>query len=224
MLMTIANVLDEKTLSEVQGLLGGATFVDGKLSAGRDAQRVKKNEEMQPDEQLTEKLNRLVLGALYDHPTFQAAAMPLKLSGAFFARYQKGMSYGQHVDDAVMGPQGGQYRTDVSVTVFLTEPEKYEAGELIIHTEQGEQSVKLPAGHAVFYPSGSLHEVAEVTSGERLVAVAWAQSMVKDPQQRALLYDLYVVKETLLGVSPDAEAAARANRAYINLYRQWAET
>jgi PKHD-type hydroxylase len=223
MLMTIPELLDDKTLLQVRDVLASAKFVEGKLSAGRDAQRVKHNEEMQANEELTDRLNQLVLGALYDHPTFQAAAMPLKLSSAFFARYQKGMAYGQHVDDAVMGPQGGQYRTDVSTTIFLSGPDEYEGGELIIETEHGEQSIKLPAGHAVFYPSGSLHRVTEVTSGERLVAVSWAQSMVKDPQHRALLYDLYIVKETLQGINPDAEATARANRAYINLYRQWTE-
>jgi len=223
MLMTIPDVLDEQTLKQVREQIENADFVDGKQSAGRDARRVKNNEEMQADEQLTGRLNQLVLGALYEHPSFQAAAMPLKISAAFFARYQQGMSYGRHVDDAVMGPRGGQYRTDVSATIFISGPDEYEGGELVIETEHGEQSLKLPAGHAVFYPSGSLHRVAEVTSGERLVAVAWAQSMVKNPQQRALLYDLYIVKETLLGVNPDAEATARANRAYINLFRQWAE-
>ena len=93
----------------------------------------------------------------------------------------------------------------------------------MIDTEAGEQSIKLPAGHAVIYPSGNLHHVTEVTEGQRLVAVAWAQSMVKDPQWRALLYDLYIVKETLQRINPDAEATARANRAYINLFRQWSE-
>lgn len=223
MLITIPDLLDEQTLTEVRGLLRGAEFVDGKLSAGRDAQRVKNNEELKGGAAHTERLNQLVMGALYQHPTYQAAAMPLKLSSAFFARYGAGQSYGQHVDDAVMGAQGRQYRTDVSTTVFLSSPEDYQGGELIIETETGDQTVKLPAGHAVFYPSGSLHRVNEVTGGERLVAVTWAQSMVKDPQQRALLYDLYIVKEALLNVSPDAEVASRANRAYINLFRQWAD-
>ncbi|MCW8963753.1 MAG: Fe2+-dependent dioxygenase [Gammaproteobacteria bacterium] len=223
MLMTIPDLLNTQQLEEIRALLGDASFVDGRLSAGRDAQRVKNNEEMASDNALNVKLNQLVLGRLYQHPTFQAAAMPLKLSSAFFARYGAGQSYGQHVDDAIMGPQGGQYRTDVSMTVFLSGPEDYEGGELTVETEHGEQHVKLPAGHAVFYPSGSLHSVAEVTSGQRLVAVAWAQSMVRDPQQRALLYDMYIVKEALQNVSPDAEATARANRSYINLVRLWSE-
>lgn len=223
MLMTIEDLLNQQQLAEIRDILKGATFVDGRLSAGRDAQRVKNNEELSQDDAMTQRLNQLVLGELHQHPTFQAAAMPLKISSAFFARYGAGQSYGQHVDDAIMGPVGGQYRTDVSMTVFLAEPEEYEGGELVVQTEHGEQQVKLPAGHAVFYPSGSLHSVAEVTSGERLVAVAWAQSMIKDPQHRALLYDLYVVKETLLNINPEAEATARANRAYINLFRQWAE-
>jgi PKHD-type hydroxylase len=223
MLTTIPDLLTAQQLDDIRQLLSQANYVDGRLSAGRDAQRVKNNEEVSQDDQLTSRLNQMVLGTLHEHPTFQAAVMPLKLSSAFFARYVAGQSYGQHVDDAVMGPVGGQYRTDVSMTVFLSGPDEYEGGELVIQTEHGEQQVKLPAGSAVFYPSGSLHSVAQVTAGERLVAVAWAQSMVKDSQQRALLYDLYVVKETLLNVNPEAEATARANRAYINLFRQWAE-
>ena len=223
MLITIPDLLDKDTLAEVRRLLVDAEFVDGRFSAGRDAQRVKHNEELKTGAAQAEQLNRMVLGALYEHPTFQAAAMPLKMSSAFFARYQPGQNYGQHVDDAVMGPQGGQYRTDVSSTIFLSAPDEYEGGELKIETEVGEQTIKLPAGHAVFYPSGSLHRVNAVTSGERLVAVSWTQSMVRDPQHRALLYDLYIVKETMLNINPDAEASARANRAYINLFRQWAE-
>ncbi len=223
MLLTIPDLLDSNSLEGVKTLLNGADFADGQLSAGRDAQRVKWNEEMQADTKLTVRLNQLVLGALYKHPVFQAAVMPLRLSSALFARYSKGMVYGQHIDNAVMGPRDGQYRTDVSVTVFLSESEAYGGGELLIETGYGEQAVKLPAGQAVLYPSGSLHRVAEVTMGERLVAVTWAQSMIRDPQRRATLYDLYLVKETLLRISPDAEATARANRAYINLYRQWAE-
>ena len=223
MLITIPDLLDSKTLNEIRHLLEDAEFVDGRFSAGRDAQRVKNNEELKSDSPHIESLNQMVLGSLYRHPTFQAAAMPLKMSSAFFARYQPGQTYGQHVDDAVMGPQGGQYRTDVSSTIFISSPDEYEGGELVIETETGEQSIKLPAGHAVFYPSGSLHRVNEVRSGERLVSVSWTQSMIRDPQQRALLYDLYIVKETMLNINPDAEASARANRAYINLFRQWAE-
>ncbi len=223
MLMIIPDLLDSTVLEEIRTLLKGVDFVDGKLSAGRDAQRVKRNEEMRADQKLTARLNQLVLGTLYEHPTFQAAAMPLKLSSAFFVRYDVGMSYGRHIDDAVMGPQSEQYRADISVTVFLSAPESYEGGELIIESGYGEQNVKLPAGHAVLYPSGNLHRVTEVTAGERLVAVTWAQSMVRDPQHRATLYDLYIVKETLLGISPDAEATACANRVYVSLYRQWAE-
>lgn len=223
MLLIIPDLLDSDSLAEVSSLLKDADFVDGRLSAGRDAQRVKRNEEMQADKKRTVRLNQLVPGALYEHPMFQAAAMPLRVSSASFVRYRKGMAYGQHIDDAVMGPRDGQYRTDISVTVFLSEPEAYEGGELMIETGYGEQAIKLPAGHAVLYPSGSLHRVAEVTMGERLVAVAWVQSMIRDPQRRATLYDLYIVKETLQGISPDAKATACANRAYISLCRQWAE-
>lgn len=223
MLMTIPDLLDAGQLEEIRMLLNDARFIDGRLSAGRDAQRVKNNEELVSDGVLASKLERMVLGRLYQHVTFQAAVIPLKLSSAFFSRYEVGQFYGWHVDDAIMGALGGQYRTDVSITVFLTDPDDYGGGELLIETEYGERQIKLAAGHAVLYPSGSLHSVAKVTFGQRLVAVAWAQSMVRDPQQRALLYDLYLVKETLQNINPDAEATARANRSYINLVRQWSE-
>jgi PKHD-type hydroxylase len=223
MLMIIPDLLDSETLKQVHAKLRNAPFVDGRLSAGKDAQRIKHNEEMQADEDLTGQLNRIVLGSLYQHPTFQAAAMPLKLSSAFFARYTQGMAYGEHIDDPVMGPQGGQYRTDVSMTVFLSDENDYEGGELVISTEYGEEKVKLPAGYAVFYPSGSLHRVEKVTSGERLVAVAWAQSMIRDPKHRQILYDMYLVKEALMQINPDAQATAKANHTYINLFRMWAE-
>lgn len=222
MLVTIPDLLNKQQLEEIHQLLNDATFIDGRLSAGRDAQRLKANQEVAPDDRSSERLNRIILGALHQHPTFQAAAMPSKLSTAFFARYRAGQYYGQHVDDPIMGPAGGQYRADVSITVFLSATDSYTGGELIIETEYGEQQVKLPAGHAVFYPSGSPHSVTEVTDGKRLVAVAWAQSMVQDPRRRALLYDLYIVKETLLNVNADTEIATRANRAYVNLCLQWA--
>lgn len=223
MYMIIPDVLDQQLLDTIRQQLGDASFIDGSQSAGRDAAKVKSNEELDAKGRLAHQLNGQVMRTLYDHPGFQAAAMPLRLSSAYFSRYRKGMSYGRHVDDAVMGQAGSQYRTDVSITIFLSSPHEYQGGELVIESEEGEQSFKAPAGHALIYPSGSLHRVNEVTDGERLAAVAWAQSMVRDPQHRAMLYDLYIVKETLQQVNPDAEATARARRAYVNLFRQWAE-
>jgi PKHD-type hydroxylase len=222
MLLTIPQVLDQDHLVQVRKILGEATFVAGRLSAGKAAQRVKHNLEADPHSAEVDTLNRIVVGQLYQHPVFRSAALPYRVSGAFFARYTQGMHYGNHVDDAVMG-EGNRYRSDISITLFLTGPESYEGGELIIHTSAGENKIKLPAGDAVIYPSYSLHRIAEVTSGERLVAVAWAQSLVRDPLKRQVLYDLDLVRQTLRNVTPEAEITARADVAYMNLMRLWAE-
>src|SRR5210317_703654 len=187
MLLVIPGVLDSQILSQVRSLLDKGQFIDGRLSAGKTAQRVKHNEELQPGSRQIEQLNSLVMRALVQHPLYQAAAMPYRVASPYYARYTTGMSYGDHVDDPVMGPPGGQYRSDVSTTVFLNGPEDYTGGELVIRTSYGEQSLKPAAGEAVIYPSSSLHHINEITSGERLVAVTWTQSMLRDPQQRDLV-------------------------------------
>jgi PKHD-type hydroxylase len=223
MLIVIPGVLGGKKLDQVRSLLEAGQFVDGRLSAGKAARRVKNNEELRTSASQMERLNELVMGSLLQHPTYQAAAMPCRVASPYYARYTPGMSYGDHVDDPVMGPPGGQYRSDVSTTVFLNEPDDYQGGELVIRTSFGEQSLKLPAGDAVIYPSSSLHHITEVTSGERLVAVTWTQSMLRDPQQRELLFELYQVRESLLKSQPDADAATRVDQVYVNLVRMWAE-
>jgi PKHD-type hydroxylase len=223
MLITIPRILDDAALERVRALLGDIAFVDGRGSAGGDARRVKANEEADAADERVGLLNRLVLLPLYRHPVFQAAAMPRRLSGAFFARYRPQMHYGSHVDDPVMGPEGGRYRSDISMTVFLSPPGAYDGGELVIETEYGEQRFKMGAGDAVVYPSSSLHQVAPVTRGERLVAVAWAESMVREPERRRLLFDLYQVEEQLRAAGPDDEVTRRTGRIRANLMRMWAD-
>jgi PKHD-type hydroxylase len=122
-----------------------------------------------------------------------------------------------------MGPGGGRYRSDIAITIFLSDPEAYAGGELVIRTAFGPQEVKLPAGDAIMYPASSLHRVAEVMRGERLVAVTWVQSMVRDPMRRELLYELGLAREKLLRTRPDAEETAQVDHAYVNLVRMWAE-
>ncbi len=222
MLITIPKVLDADTLRRVREVLHRAPFQDGRLSAGMHAERVKHNEEVSPRARELEELNRLVMGPLVARPEYQHGALPQRVAVPFYARYRPGMAYGDHIDDPVMGPPGGRYRSDVSITVFLSGPEEYDGGELVIRTTFGEQRVKLPAGDAVLYPSSSLHRVAEVTRGERLVAVTWAQSMVPDPARRELLYELNLAREHLLREAPEDEATARVDHAYVNLMRMWA--
>lgn len=223
MLITIEKILDQQRLNYVNDVLSKANFVDGKLSAGMAAKRVKNNEELAADETQMQQLNNLVMGCLVQHPEFQAAAIPHRVAAPYYARYGKGMTYGDHVDDPVMGPPGQQYRSDVSTTVFLNEPDDYVGGELVINTSFGEQKIKLAAGSAVVYPSSSLHHVAEVTEGTRLVAVTWTQSIIRDPARRELLYQLNQARESLLKTRPDDSETKNVDVAYVNLFRMWAE-
>ncbi len=221
MLLAIKNVLNENQLKVVQTLLKNAEFVDGKLSAGKEAERVKNNLELSQQSPLHEQLNQMVMPALLNHPEYQAFAFPLKVATPFYARYTEGMTYGFHVDDPVMGPMQSRYRTDVSTTIFLNGD--YEGGDLAIKTSFGEQHIKLNAGDAVVYPSTSWHQVNPVLSGERLVAVIWAQSMVKDPLKRELLYELGQARNILINERSTSEETAHVSNVYANLVRRWSE-
>lgn len=223
MLVEIPALLSKKKLDEIHALIATAKFVDGKLSAGMMAQRVKNNDEIASDAAQLQRLNNLVMGPLVNHPIFQNAVLPHRVATPFFARYNEKQHYGEHIDDPVMGPMGQRYRSDVSITVFLTEPDNYQGGELRIRTHFGSQDVKLIAGSAVLYPSSSLHQVMPVTDGARLVAVTWAQSMIRDPQKRELLYELHQARESLLTEKPDAGVTKQVDHSYVNLVRMWAD-
>jgi len=223
MLTKIEAVLDGNQLADARKIIATGQFVDGGQSAGMAARRVKSNQELSLEDHQMKTLNNIVMGSLVRHPVYGSVAMPLKVAAPYYARYTKGMMYGDHVDDPVMG-QGGIYRSDLSVTIFLNGPEEYEGGELTIQTDFGEQQVKLHAGDAVIYPSSSIHRVSEVTSGERLVAVSWIQSMIRDPAKRTLLHELNQAREKLLLEQPDTRETARINHCYINLVRMWSDT
>jgi PKHD-type hydroxylase len=222
-LLRIPSVLDRSELDVVRRMLAGASFVDGKLSAGQVAKRVKHNQEVDRRAHELEQLNNLVMGKLVQHPVYRRGALPLRVAAPYYARYTPGMQYGDHVDDPVMGADGTLYRSDVSITVFLGDPAGYDGGELVINTPFGEQQVKLPAGDAVMYPSSSLHRVEEVTRGERLVAVTWLQSLVRDPARRELLHELNSVRERMLANTPESEDAKLINKTYVNLVRMWGD-
>ena len=223
MLITIPDVLDKNELAVVHDFISQAKFVDGKLSAGSEAIDVKNNLEMQTSDQQMTQLNNLVMGKLVRHPVYLNAAMPAKIASPFYAKYSEGMQYGNHIDDPIMGPAGQRYRTDLSITVFLNSPDDYEGGELVVQTAFGEQKVKLEAGSAVMYPSGSTHRVAEVTRGVRIVAVTWLQSMVRDPAKRELLYRLSQARDILLDKSKGEQETELVSNAYINLVRMWSD-
>jgi PKHD-type hydroxylase len=223
MLLTIPSLLNRFQLKKVHELLAEAAFVDGKLTAGIAAARVKDNLEMQADPERMKLLIRILMSSLGHNETFRFGALPHRVADPIFARYEPGMTYGDHVDDPIMGSSGPRFRTDVSMTVFLSSLDTYEGGELLIRTSFGEKRVKLEAGDAVLYPSSSLHQVAPVTHGERLVALTWIQSYVRDPAQRELLYELNLAREKMLKEAPEARTTGYVDRSYANLLRMWAE-
>ena len=222
MLLEIPQLLNQAQLDKIHELLRPARFVDGKLTAGRVASQVKQNEELAQEPEMLQRLYRIVMASVGHSEIFRSAALPARVADFIFARYQPGMRYGDHVDDPIMG-QGPKFRTDVSMTIFLNDPQAYEGGELVIRTPFGEQQVKLPAGHAVVYPSASVHRVAEVTRGERLVALTWIQSFVRDAARRELLYELDQSRQHLLTADPDSDVTKNVDRSYVNLLRMWAE-
>jgi PKHD-type hydroxylase len=221
MLTLIKGILDQNQLTVARKIIDTGRFADGSTSAGMAARRVKHNEELVLQQVQLSDLNNLVMGNLVKHPVYRSAAMPLKIAAPYYAHYTQGMSYGQHVDDPIMGQGSELYRSDVSVTVFLSGPDEYDGGELVIETSFGEQQVKLTAGDAVLYPSSSTHRVSKVTRGERLVAVSWIQSLIREAEKRALLHDMNQARETLLREKPDAEETRQVNQSYINLVRMW---
>jgi len=223
MLLTISGLLNAAQLEKIRQVLAGATFVDGKLTAGFAAARVKDNLEMEQDPERMKLLIRIIMASLGHDETFRFGALPHRVADPIFARYQPGMTYGDHVDDPVMGSTGPRFRTDVSMTIFLSGPQTYDGGELVVRTSFGEKRVKGKAGDAVLYPSSSLHRVAPVTKGERLVALTWIQSYVRDPAQRELLFELNLARERMLKEAPEADTTGYVDRSYANLLRMWAE-
>ncbi|GJL82314.1 MAG: PKHD-type hydroxylase [marine bacterium B5-7] len=222
MLVTIEKLISPQEVMEVRRILDEATFVSGRVSAGKRAAARKKNSEIPVGANSLDSLNRIVMGALVRNETYRLATLPLKVAAPFYARYVSGMYYDSHIDDPVMG-DGPRYRSDVSITIFLNAPEEYQGGELCIDTSFGEQRIKQSAGSAVLYPSSTLHRVDEVTGGERLVAVTWLQSMVRSEAQRELLYKLAMARDQLFCELPDSSACATVEQTYVNLVRMWSE-
>lgn len=222
MLVQIKHILGDAELNKIQELLATAEFRDGHLSAGMVAKQVKNNQEVS-DENVISTLNNIVMNNVVRHPTYQQAALPHRIAAPFYARYETGMEYGEHIDDPVMGVANERYRSDLAMTIFLNSPEDYEGGELIVKTPYGEQSIKYDAGDAVLYPATTHHRVAKVSKGVRLVAVTWIQSLVRDNEQRDLLYQLSKTREKLLRTDPTSEDTKRIDNTYVNLVRMWSE-
>lgn len=225
MLLHIPEVLSGESLQQVQQLLEQAEWVDGKVTAGTQSAQVKNNMQLPEDSPAAQAAGHIILTALGHHPIFMSAALPKRVFPPLFNCYQGGMAFGNHVDNSVrtIARTGEHIRTDVSCTLFLAEPDSYEGGELIVEDTYGVHSVKLPAGHAVIYPSTSLHRVEPVTQGARVASFFWLQSMIRDDSKRALLFDMDMNIMRLRETYGDQETIIGLTATYHNLVWMWAE-
>jgi PKHD-type hydroxylase len=205
--------------------LAAADWVDGRVTAGHQSTRVEQNQQLPEDSPAARELGELIVRALQQNALFVAAALPLRVFPPLFNRYEGGGSFGNHVDNAIRQVPGTplRLRTDLSATLFLTDPADYDGGELLIDDTYGVHSVKLPAGHLVLYPSTSLHRVTPVTRGARVSSFFWIQSLVRQDAHRTLLFDLDTAIQRLNQDLPDHPSAVQLTGVYHNLLRQWAE-
>lgn len=226
MIICIANVLDATSLGKVRSLIDAARFEDGRTTAGWHARLVKENRQAARCDPATREAAEIVTAALMANEVFRSAVRPLRMRPPLLARYGVGETYGTHVDDAVMGlgDPGGPLRTDVAVTVFLADPATYEGGALVMEDPAGEQEFRLGAGDAIAYPATTLHRVEAVTAGERIVAVTWVQSLVRDPAKREILFDLETAKRRVFSEQGKGETFDLLAKSHANLLRQWVET
>jgi PKHD-type hydroxylase len=225
MLITIPDVLSSAEVAQVRAALEAAEWVDGKVTAGYQAQGVKENMQLPEGHPVAVKMGEVVLGALARSPLFMSAALPLRVFPPMFNRYTGGGHFGTHVDTAIraLASTGQRIRTDVSATLFLSAPEEYDGGELLVEDTYGAHSIKLPAGHMVLYPATSLHRVQPVTRGARVASFFWIQSMIRSDGDRALLYDLDTAIQRLAKEHPVNGSSVQLTGVYHNLLRRWAE-
>ncbi|UYO52564.1 Fe2+-dependent dioxygenase [Rhodopseudomonas palustris] len=228
MLVCIPEVLPKSEVAEFRRLMDAAEWEDGRSTAGAQSAMVKRNEQLPPDSDLARALGRRIVSALTSNPKFVSAAVPLQIFPPLFNRYAAsgGHHFGIHVDNAVRGDHltGLRIRTDLSVTLFLAEPDEYDGGELVIEDTYGSHEVKLAAGDAVLYPSTSLHMVTPVTRGARVASFFWLQSMIRDAQARSMIYDLDNAIQALVErLGRDDPETVKLTGIYHNLIRYWAE-
>jgi PKHD-type hydroxylase len=223
LILQIPSVLNQAELETLRAELGRAKFEDGAATAGHLARQAKRNLQLPQNSEASRKCAPVVLEALRRNPTFFSAALPLRVHGPIFNRYEPGMTYGEHVDNAVMGAVT-PVRADLSATLFLSRPEDYDGGELTVQDSFGAHRVKLPGGSMVLYPGNTVHEVTPIGDGTRLAAILWIQSMVRDPAQRRILFELDLAIGGLRSKLADAGEIKSLTATYHNLLRLWSET
>lgn len=226
MLIAIPELLDPAQVARVRAIVDAGEWVDGNATSGPQSALAKKNEQLAEASAAEREAGAIVLDALGKSPLFVAAALPLKVFPPLFNRYAGGQQFGTHVDNAVRLQRGSEFRvrSDLSMTVFLEDPGAYDGGELLVEGQFGVQSVKLPAGHAILYPSSSLHRVEPVTRGRRVASFFWIQSMVRDDGARRLLFEMDQAVQRLVGtLGHEDRSVIELTGVYHNLLRRWAD-
>jgi PKHD-type hydroxylase len=217
------DVLAADELRAIQGELMGASFVDGTHTAGWSAREVKKNLQVDVASDRLPRMQEIVRNAFLRNGLLQAALLPAAMTQVLFNRYDVGMQYGPHVDAAVMGGMGGAVRSDVAITLFLSDPRTYSGGELVVRSLGMGGEFKLEAGSAIAYPANSLHHVAPVSQGTRHAAIIWVQSQVRDPARRELLWDLDNAKRQIFGREGKSTTFDAVSKSHANLLRMWTD-
>ena len=225
MLLQIPEVLSAEQVAGFRKVLDSSNWVDGRITAGHQSARTKDNLQLPEDNAEARRLGDTILKALESNPMFMAAALPLKVFPPLFNRYEDGQSFGNHVDNAIRQVTGTPHRvrTDLSATLFLSNPDEYDGGELVVEDTYGLHSVKLPAGHLILYPASSVHHVRPVTRGARFASFFWIQSMVRDDGERTILFDLDLAIQRLMSDVPEHASVVELTSLYHNLLRRWAD-
>ena len=226
MLVRVPDVLTKEELKQARSVLSAAQWVEGKVTAGAQSSGAKRNLQVPETSHEARQLGEIILTALGKNETFHAAALPFRVFPPLFNRYDAGMKFDAHVDNAIRHVRGAniRIRTDISATLFLSDPADYDGGELLIEDTYGTQSIKLPAGHLVLYPATSLHRVAPIKKGARLASFFWVQSMVKDDGKRRELFELdMAIQETRAALGDSHHASVALTAVYHNLLRRWSE-
>ena len=225
MLVQIPDVLTAEQVAQGRRLLDAAEWVDGRVTAGHQSARAKDNVQIPEGNPAAREVGEMVVKALQQNTLFVTAALPVHVFPPLFNRYAGGQSFGSHVDNAIRTVPGTAHRirTDLSATLFFSQPDEYDGGELMIEETYGVHAVKLPAGSMVLYPSTSLHHVRPVTRGARVSSFFWLQSMVRDDGERTLLFDLDAAIRTLNQSAPQHPVSVQLTGVYHNLLRKWAE-
>jgi PKHD-type hydroxylase len=225
MMIHVPQVLSPAEVARCRGVMTRAAWVDGRITAGHQSEKVKNNLQLPENSPEARELGGMVMTALGKNALFFSAVLPKQVFPPLFNRYDAGMTFGSHVDNAIRGYLDTplQVRTDVSATLFISAPEDYDGGELVVEDTYGSHKAKLPAGDMIVYPGTSLHHVTPITRGSRIASFFWTQSLIRDDTQRALLFDLDMAIRRLSTDHPEHPSAVSLTAVYHNLLRQWAE-